>query len=123
MSTEHLAPQPVRASRARLHVARRLAQLLRALALDNTKLSAAVPTLARAYGEEAATLLKWVVEANLLVYASLLLLGGALSERFGPRRMLLLGLVVYGAGSLASAFASSPELLLATRGSMGSGAP
>jgi DHA2 family multidrug resistance protein-like MFS transporter len=91
------------------------------LALDNTKLSAAVPSLARAYGEEGATLLKWVVEANLLVYASLLLLGGALSERFGPRRMLLLGLAIYGAGSLASAFAGSPELLLVTRGSMGVG--
>jgi MFS family permease len=91
------------------------------LSFDNTKLSAAVPTLARSYGEEAGTLLKWVVEANLLVYASLLLLGGALSERFGPRRMLLLGLSLYGAGSLGSALAGSPEVLLVTRGSMGIG--
>jgi EmrB/QacA subfamily drug resistance transporter len=91
------------------------------LALDNTKLSAALPTLSRSYGAGAETLLKWVVEANLLVYASLLLLGGALSERFGARRMLLLGLFVYGAGSVASAFAGAPALLIAARGSMGVG--
>ncbi len=120
MSTDHAATQLL-APRARLFALLVVSLSFSCLSLDNTKLSAAVPTLARAWGEEAGTLLKWVVEANLLVYASLLLLGGALSERFGPRRMLLLGLSIYGAGSLASALAGSPELLLVTRGSMGVG--
>ncbi len=120
MSTP-LVPSPPSRRRERLFTLLVVSLAFACLSLDNTKLSAAVPTLIRAYGADAATLLKWVVEANLLVYASLLLLGGALSERFGPRRMLLLGLSVYGAGSLASAFAGSPELLLLTRGAMGIG--
>jgi MFS family permease len=120
VSTDHAAGGPLE-PRARWSALLVVSLAFSCLSLDNTKLSAAVPTLARAYGEQAGTLLKWVVEANLLVYASLLLLGGALSERFGPRRMLLLGLSLYGAGSLASALAGSAEILLVTRGAMGIG--
>jgi len=72
------------------------------VAFDNTKLVAVLPTLARQASSDPA-LLRWVVEANLLVYASLLLLGGSLSERFGVRRVLLFGLGVFGCASLAGA--------------------
>jgi DHA2 family multidrug resistance protein-like MFS transporter len=72
------------------------------VALDNSKLVAALPTLARASGASP-VLQRWTVEAGLLVYASLLLLGGALSERFGARRVLLWGLCGFGGASLLGA--------------------
>ena len=93
------------------------------VALDNTKLVLAVPTLARELGAlSPAAGVKWVVEANLVVYASLLLLGGALSERFGARRVLLLGLGTFLAGSVAAASASSTLWLCAARAIVGLGA-
>jgi MFS transporter, DHA2 family, multidrug resistance protein len=93
--------------------------------LDNTQLALAVPTLVRELGRSSGTsvaAVKWVVEANLIVYAALMLLGGALSERFGPRRMLLLGLATFGAGSLGAALAPSALALAAGRAAVGVGA-
>ena len=72
------------------------------VALDNSKLVASLPALARLSGASP-VLQRWTVEAGLLVYASLLLLGGALSERFGARRVLLLGLCGFGGASLLGA--------------------
>jgi DHA2 family multidrug resistance protein-like MFS transporter len=93
------------------------------VALDNTKLVLAVPTLAREFGAGAAgAALSWIVEVNLVVYASLLLLGGALSERFGPRRLLLGGLCCFTAGSAAGACAGSAFELCAARALSGLGA-
>src|SRR5882724_7130464 len=91
------------------------------VAFDNTKLVAVLPTLARQASSDPA-LLRWVVEANLLVYASLLLLGGSLSERFGVRRVLLFGLGVFGCASLAGALSTSLLALVATRAVLGAGA-
>lgn len=88
------------------------------IALDNSKLVAALPTLARA-AEASPTLQRWVVEASLLVYASSLLLGGALCERFGPRRLLLGGLLAFAATSLWGAFTSSLYGLIAARAATG----
>src|SRR6185369_5333554 len=88
------------------------------IALDNSKLVAALPTLARVSGASP-ILQRWTVEAGLLVYASLLLLGGALSERFGARRMLLLGLCGFGGASLLGAFAGWGYGLIAARACSG----
>jgi DHA2 family multidrug resistance protein-like MFS transporter len=88
------------------------------IALDNSKLVAALPALARV-GDVTPSLQHWTVEVGLLVYASLLLLGGSLSERFGPRRMLLLGLCGFGCASLAGALAGSGYPLLAARACSG----
>ena len=84
------------------------------VALDNTKLVAALPTLARV-SEMSPVLERWTVEAGLLVYASLLILGGSLSERFGPRRVLLLGLAGFGLASIAGAFSTSAYQLIGAR--------
>jgi DHA2 family multidrug resistance protein-like MFS transporter len=95
------------------------------VALDNTKLVLAVPTLARELGAtsaHAAAAMHWIVEANLVVYASLLLLGGALSERLGARIILLVGLSCFIAGSLMSAAASSTLGVCAGRAGVGLGA-
>ena len=88
------------------------------VALDNSKLVAALPTLARA---SCATplLQRWTIEASLLVYASLLLLGGSLSERFGPRRVLLCGLWAFAGASLAGALSGSVQQLIAARACSG----
>ncbi len=95
------------------------------VALDNTKLVLAVPTLTReleAISPFAGVAVKWVVEANLVVYASLLLLGGALSERLGARRVLLAGLGTFVVGSILSASAGSTLALCAGRAAVGLGA-
>lgn len=88
------------------------------IALDNSKLVAALPTLARV-SQASPELQRWVVEASLLVYASLLLIGGSLSERFGPRRVLLCGLFGFGATSLAGALSTSLYWLIAARAATG----
>jgi EmrB/QacA subfamily drug resistance transporter len=90
------------------------------IGLDNTILNVALPTLARdlhASGSE----LQWIVDAYMLVFAGVLLTAGALGDRFGRRRALALGLVVFGAGSLASALSDSAAVLIASRGLMGVG--
>ncbi len=91
------------------------------VALDNSKLVAALPTLARQTSASPEAL-RWVVEASLLVYASLLLLGGSLSERFGARRMLLWGLAVFGGASIAGSLSTSLFGLIAARAALGAGA-
>jgi DHA2 family multidrug resistance protein-like MFS transporter len=95
------------------------------VALDNTKLVLAVPTLTReiaAVAPFAEPAMHWIVEANLVVYASLLLLGGALSERLGARRMLLIGLSCFIGGSVVTAYAQSLIALAAGRAAVGFGA-
>jgi DHA2 family multidrug resistance protein-like MFS transporter len=95
------------------------------VALDNSKLVLAVPTLAREFVADSparGAALRWTVEANLIVYASLLLLGGALSERFGARRLLLVGLGLFAFGSALAAAASSLLGLCAARALIGLGA-
>src|SRR5947199_236884 len=66
--------------------------------------------------------LQWIADSYMLVFAGILLTAGSLGDRFGRRRALVLGLVIFGAGSLASAFAGSATELIATRGLMGLGA-
>src|SRR4051794_10444404 len=63
----------------------------------------------------------WVVDAYALTLASLLLVAGALGDRFGRRRALLVGLVVFGFGSLLSALAAGGGALIAFRALTGVG--
>ncbi|MGH9126998.1 MAG: MFS transporter [Acidimicrobiales bacterium] len=63
----------------------------------------------------------WVVDAYSLSLASLLLVAGAVGDRFGRRRALLAGIVVFGAGSLLSALAGSAGQLIAFRALTGVG--
>jgi EmrB/QacA subfamily drug resistance transporter len=68
------------------------------------------------------TQLQWVVDSFNLVFAALLLTFGSLSDRFGRKGMLLAGLTVFGAASLAGGFTDSPAQLIAARSVMGLGA-
>ena len=82
--------------------------------LDNTIVNVALPSLQHQFHGSLPEL-QWVVDAYLVVLASLLLLGGSLGDRFGRRRVLRTGLVLFAAGSLACSFASSVAMLVAFR--------
>ena len=89
--------------------------------LDNTILNVALPTLVtrlRATTDE----LQWIVDAYAMAFGGLLLLGGSLADRFGRRRLFLVGLAVFGGGSLGAAFSGSVGPLIAWRAVMGAGA-
>jgi EmrB/QacA subfamily drug resistance transporter len=91
------------------------------LGLDVTILNVALPTVASdlAVGTGA---LQWIVNAYVLVFAGLMLPAGALGDRYGRRRLLLLGLAVFGTACLAAAWADSAAALIAVRAVMGAGA-
>jgi EmrB/QacA subfamily drug resistance transporter len=90
------------------------------IGLDNTILNVALPTLVRDLGASTSQL-QWIVDAYTLVFAGLLLTAGSLSDRYGRRTALAAGLVVFGVGSVASAFAGSASTLIFTRALMGVG--
>jgi EmrB/QacA subfamily drug resistance transporter len=88
--------------------------------LDNTILNVALPTLVRDL-DASTSQLQWMVDSYVLVFAGLLLTTGSLSDRFGRRKALSLGLVIFGVGSVMSAFAGSSTALIGTRALMGIG--
>jgi EmrB/QacA subfamily drug resistance transporter len=90
------------------------------ITLDNTVLNVALPTLVRDL-HASTSQLQWIVDGYQLVFAGLLFSAGSLADRFGRKGMLTAGLVVFGIGTLASALATSPDLLIGTRAFMGIG--
>ncbi|HXL19686.1 MAG TPA: MFS transporter, partial [Streptosporangiaceae bacterium] len=92
-----------------------------AINLDTTLVNVALPSLVREL-HATTTQLQWVVDAYNLTFAALLLTFGSLSDRLGRKGMLLAGLVVFGAASLAGGFTTSPAELIAARSVMGLGA-
>src|SRR4029077_4850657 len=66
--------------------------------------------------------LQWVVDTYTLAFAGLLLLAGTLGDRFGRRRALTAGLVVFGVASALAALASGVPMLIAARAVMGASA-
>ena len=89
--------------------------------LDTTLVNVALPALVREL-HATTTQLQWVVDSFNLVFAALLLTFGSLSDRFGRKGMLLAGLTVFGAASLAGGFTTDPAQLIAARAVMGLGA-
>lgn len=89
--------------------------------IDNTVLNTALPTLSRSLHAGTSSL-QWIVDAYVLCFAALLVTAGALGDRFGRRRALLAGLIVFAIGSVAASFASSAGVLIADRVIMGLGA-
>jgi EmrB/QacA subfamily drug resistance transporter len=89
--------------------------------LETTMVNVALPSLVREL-HASTTQLQWIVDAYSLVFAALLLSTGSLSDRFGRKGMLLGGLVVFGAASVAGGSVTSPAALIAARAVMGLGA-
>ncbi len=91
------------------------------ISLDVTIVNVALPSLVRQTGATT-TDLQWVVDAYNLVFASLVLVAGSLSDRLGRKGMLLAGLGVFGAASLAGSFCTTAHQLTGARAVMGLGA-
>jgi EmrB/QacA subfamily drug resistance transporter len=93
---------------------------LMVITIDVTILNVALPTLATELDGDTSAL-QWFINGYELVFAGLLLTAGALADRFGRRRILTIGLIVFGAASAASALAESAGELIAARVAMGAG--
>ena len=86
--------------------------------IDNTIVNVALPTLSRDLDASTSNL-QWIVDAYTLVFAGLLLVAGHLGDRFGRRRILQIGLVLFALTSLAAASATTTNGLIAGRAAMG----
>ncbi|VXB09953.1 DHA2 family multidrug resistance protein-like MFS transporter [Citricoccus sp. K5] len=91
------------------------------ITLDNTILYTALPTLTAELGATASESL-WIINAYPLVMCGLLLGAGTLGDRYGHRRLFLIGLVLFGAASLVAAFAPGVTILIASRALLAVGA-
>lgn len=88
--------------------------------IDNTILNVTLPTLAREL-QAGTTELQWITDAYTLVFAALLIPAGFLGDRFGRRRALIGGLVVFLVGSIIAALSDTSSSLIAARAVMGVG--
>ena len=86
--------------------------------LDNSILTVALPTIGRDLGTST-TGLQWATGAYTVVFGGLMLAFGALADRVGRRRIMLIGLVLLGLSSLATAFVTTTGELIAVRAAMG----
>ncbi|MEH3078761.1 MAG: MFS transporter [Quadrisphaera sp.] len=86
--------------------------------VDNTLLSIALPTIGRDLGGST-TALQWVTGAYSLTFGGLLLTAGSAADRLGRRRVLLVGLAVFGVVSLAVVFVTTTSELIALRAALG----
>lgn len=86
--------------------------------IDGTAVNVALPSLQTHLGATVAEV-QWVVEAYTLFLSSLLLVGGALGDRFGRRRVFVLGVAGFALASAACGLAASPGQLIAARAVQG----
>src|SRR5581483_5588125 len=86
--------------------------------IDVTVVNVALPSLVRELGATT-TKLQWVVDAYTLVFASLILAAGSLSDRVGRKGTLIAGLAIFAFGSLAGALCTTANQLIAARVVMG----
>jgi EmrB/QacA subfamily drug resistance transporter len=82
--------------------------------IDGSVINVGLPAIGRALRAGGADL-QWIVNAYLLPLSALLLLGGAAGDRFGRRRLLILGTALFGAASIACALAPDLRWLIASR--------
>jgi EmrB/QacA subfamily drug resistance transporter len=94
-----------------------------AIVIDNTVLNVALKTIADPAAGLGASQseLEWAINSYTLVFAGLLFTFGVIGDRVGRKRMLMIGLALFGLGSLLSAYAHSPDQLIAARAAMGLG--
>ncbi|NTF46189.1 MFS transporter [Rhizobium rhizogenes] len=90
------------------------------LVVDMTVLHVAIPTLTLALGASGTEVL-WIIDVYPLVMAGMLVPMGTLADRIGYRRMLLVGLAVFGVASIVAAFSTTAAMLIAARAALGIG--
>jgi EmrB/QacA subfamily drug resistance transporter len=88
--------------------------------IDGTVVNVALPALQRSLGATLAND-QWVIEAYELMLAALLLVGGAAGDRFGRRRVFLIGVIIFTIASAICGLAGSVHLLIFARGLQGVG--
>lgn len=88
--------------------------------LDSTVINVALPHIGEDLGADLAVL-QWTVNAYLLTLAGLILLGGALGDRFGRRRVFVVGVIWFAVASLLCGIATEAWLLIAARALQGIG--
>ncbi len=89
--------------------------------IDGSVVNVALPAIQSDLGTDFATM-QWVVNGYMLTLASLILIGGSASDRFGRRRIFLIGLIGFAAASLACGLAPSASWLIGARLAQGMGA-
>ncbi len=89
--------------------------------LDLTIVNIALPSMQRELGFST-TNLSWVINAYVLAFGGLLLLGGRIGDLFGRRRMLVVGILLFSAASLAGGLATDQVWLIVARATQGVGA-
>lgn len=89
--------------------------------IDRTVVTIALPALQSDFGASFSSL-QWVVNAYALFMGGLILIGGAAGDRFGRKRMFILGIVVFALASFTCAQAPSIDALIAARAAQGMGA-
>ncbi|HEV2217345.1 MAG TPA: MFS transporter, partial [Candidatus Dormibacteraeota bacterium] len=82
--------------------------------LDTTIVNIAIPSIMTGLHSSLDQVL-WVLNAYTLVYAALLITGGRLGDLYGPRRLLIVGILVFGGASVACALAPSAGILVTAR--------
>jgi EmrB/QacA subfamily drug resistance transporter len=89
--------------------------------VDNTIVNVALPTISRDL-QASNSSLQWIVDGYSLPFAGLLLAGGGLSDRWGRKRVMQMGLLAFSVFSLLAAFSHNVSTLLTTRALMGASA-
>jgi MFS family permease len=82
--------------------------------VDSTIVNVAIPSIIDDLGLTS-TQVQWVQESYTLVFAALLLVFGTLADKFGRRRMMVIGMALFGISSIAAALVTTPELLIGAR--------
>jgi EmrB/QacA subfamily drug resistance transporter len=98
---------------------------LLAIVIDNTVLNVALKTIAEPAGRgglgASQSQLEWAINSYTLVFAGLLFTFGVVGDGAGRKRMLMIGLVMFGLASLLSAYSQNPTELIFARAAMGLG--
>jgi EmrB/QacA subfamily drug resistance transporter len=89
--------------------------------IDSSAVNVALPTIQRELGASAAQA-QWVVESYALFLAALLLVGGVLGDRFGRKRIFVLGTLLFTSMSVWCGLSPTIEMLIAARAAQGVGA-
>src|SRR5690348_11348006 len=122
-SVAPLADTDARVYRRRWIILGVLITSLMAIVLDNTVLNVALKTIADPVAGLGASQsqLEWAINSYTLVFAGLLFTFGVVGDKIGRKRMLMIGLALFGIASLLSAYAQTPEQLIFARAAMGLG--
>lgn len=88
------------------------------ISIDTTVLNLALPSIASEFNATTGEL-QWVVDAYNLIFASLLITTGAIGDRYGRRLLLMIGLALFGLGSLGAALSTSIAMLIGFRAILG----